>query len=260
MESSISITFGRDIDDPDDPDDPESEACRLILELDDAKNEGATTFVVGSKAYLRFLSSSRDSYTIKVSSGTGQVENTKIPYPVSNDEVAFVNAKTGSLSYLPSGEVSWEWKGNSAGTPLFNGREVTLSSASVAMLNCDYDCSGDRLSIRDDEVGSVIVVVIQGENQASITVNFESDPEDPDDPDPTPEAYELEVKDYCSDGILAGVTVYFDGVDIGQTNASGIIALGGLRPGSSHTLKMAKDGYMNSESDKLNNDSFTVPN
>lgn len=79
------------------------------------------------------------------------------------------------------------------------------------------------------------------------------------DGDGEPVPYELEVKNYCTDEVLAGVTVYFDEVDIGQTSSQGIIALGALVPGSIHILRMAKVGFINSENDKLNNDSFVVP-
>lgn len=78
-------------------------------------------------------------------------------------------------------------------------------------------------------------------------------------PETTPIPYDLQVKNYCTDGEVPGVTVYLDGAEIGQTDADGMISLGALMPGSTHTLKMIKDGYINSDKDHIDNASFTVP-
>ena len=75
----------------------------------------------------------------------------------------------------------------------------------------------------------------------------------------TPVPYELEVKNFCTDDTVTGVTVYLDGTDMGQTDSDGIISLGALLPGSTHTLKMIKDGYIDSDKDHIDNASFTVP-
>lgn len=75
--------------------------------------------------------------------------------------------------------------------------------------------------------------------------------------DPVP--YELEATDYCSDADVEGVAVTMDGDYMGLTNGDGIISLGDLVPGTTHTLKLTKTGYQDSDLDNLNNDSFTVP-
>lgn len=260
MDSSISITFGKSIDDPDDPDAPISGEHFLRLGLDNDANEGKTSFVPGKTAYLQIHYSS--SYTYESSGGTIKVSATKIPLKIEDECITFANADTGYLSYIPDGSVAYSWVGNDGGNPTFELNKVSLSNPAVAVLKCSYTTLGDRLSLKFSEIGEVVVYAAlkNEESETSITVSFESDPEDPEDPeDPTPVAYELEVKNYCTDEILSGVTVYLDEVDIGQTNASGIIALGALIPGSYHTLKMARAGLINSELDKLNNDSFTVP-
>lgn len=229
----------------------------LSLSLDTVANKDKTTFVIGDKVYLKFLSSVDEPYTIEVNMGTAKTEATNIHYPIEDDEITFANTNSGSLGYVPIGEVDYEWIGKSAGTPVFNGREILLDEDSVAVLNCSYKTKGNRLSVTNSEVGTVLVVVIQGENQASLSITFEDDEDDEEEKEPV--AYELDVKNYCSDASLSGVTVYLDEIDIGQTNINGIIALGALIPGSAHTLKMMKAGYIDSDKDKLNNDSFTVP-
>lgn len=226
----------------------------ILLELDDVKNAGRTTFNVGEKVYLRFLTPSSDAYVIKVSAGTAQTESTNIHYPITDDEKQFPNVDSGYLSYIPCTAVDYEWIGHSAGVPYFNGRRITLKQISVAVLNNNYSVRGNRLSVVSNVVGTVLIVVIQGDNQASLAITIEDEEAVGD-----PVAYELEARDYCTDDVLVGATIYFDNVDIGQTDENGIIALGALIPGSTHSLRMEKAGYINSENDRLNNDSFVVP-
>lgn len=253
--SSISITFGKEREDGNGNGDDDRIA--LSLELDSVANGGKTSFVVNQNVYLKFLFPGSSPYTVKSSMGTAGVAATNIHYLVQDEEVQFANSKTGALRYYPFEGVTHRWIGISAGTPHFNGKEITLGGLSVAILNCTYKTKGDRLFIVSSKVGNVLVVAIQGKNQASLTVNFGG--KDGEEPPPPPVPYELEVKDYCTDEILPGVTIYLDDADIGQTDANGIIALGALVPGSTHSLRMAKGGYINSEKDKLDNDSFTIP-
>jgi hypothetical protein len=252
--SSISITFGKERGNGNGNGDDDKIA--LSLELDSAANGGKTSFVVNQNVYLKFLFPGSSPYTVKSSMGTAGVAAMNIHYLVQDEEVQFANSKTGTLRYYPLEGVTHRWIGVSAGTPRFNGKEITLGGLSVAILNCTYKTKGDRLFIVSGKVGNVLVVAIQGKNQASLTVNFG---EKNGDGNGKPVPYELEVKDYCTDEILSGVTIYLDDADIGQTDANGVIALGALVPGSTHSLRMAKGGYINSEKDKLNNDSFTVP-
>ena len=254
--SSVSITFCREPEEEEE----EAEIQRAIsLDFDTDKNAGKTTFNPGDIAYLRLFLQSSDPYTAEVNMGEAKTSATNIHFSIDDEEVRFANIEFGYLRYRPCNDVSYRWIGKDAGTPLFNGKKITLTQSFVAILNCDYKTEGDRLAVNSDKVGSVLVVVIQGEEQASLVVPFVDEDGDGDGEEPTPVPYELEVKDYCTDAVLAGVTVYFDGVDIGQTDVNGVIVLGALVPGDFHELKMAKAGYMNSEDDRLNNDSFTVP-
>jgi hypothetical protein len=252
-QASASVTFVEEEEDPV----AEEDGTILSLSLDDGKNAGQTSFVANDTAYLRFLSSSSKSYEIKVSMGEARRAATNIHYN-NEDEIQFLNTDSGSLSYIPCSEVNYSWMGTDGGTPFFNGKKITLNGKKVAVLKCNYETEGDRISVGSGTAGTVVVVVIQGDNDASYTITFAEDPDDLEEPIDSV-SYDLEVKDYCADGMIAGVTVYLDGEDIGQTDENGIIALGGLKPGSSHSLRMVKSGYISSEDDKLNNDSFTVP-
>jgi hypothetical protein len=91
-----------------------------------------------------------------------------------------------------------------------------------------------------------------GDKKACLTVNFGGGVSEV-------EQYELFVKDYCSDEAIPDATVFLDGAEIGSTNSQGIINLGDLVRGTTHSIKVSKSGYIASDEDALRNDEFTVP-
>lgn len=221
----------------------------LRLELDEDANNGATSFSVGDDVYFRFISSSSEAYTIEVSDGSAIKSASNIHYPIEDEEVQFANTNEGSLTYLPVVGVTTSWLGVSGGTPVFDGSTVNLNNDVTAILNCTYSTKGDRLKLSGFTVSKVLIVVIQGENQASYALSIV-------DVSTGPTPYQLQVKDFCDDGILSGVAVYLNGSYKGLSNSEGLVSLGDLSPGSSYTLRMVKTGYISSDVDALNNDSF----
>lgn len=245
-EKSLTISFSI----------PSSETL-ISLSLDDVANQGVTSFEITDVVYLKFLSASNASFIVERSSGIGSIVGENIYYPIE-EEVQFIHTNEASLSHIPVSGVTWDWVGISGGTPLFNNEKVTVPNEVTAVLKCIYSTKGSRLSLMSSAVGTVLVVVTQGTGddaqRASLSVAFAASTTDP----AIPVAYELEVKDFCNDDILSGVEVYLNGSYKGLTDANGIINLGLLFPGTTHTLKMVRDGYENSDEDNLNNDSFVV--
>jgi hypothetical protein len=70
----------------------------------------------------------------------------------------------------------------------------------------------------------------------------------------------ITVKDFCSGDILSGVAVTLndDPLLSGITNASGEVEFPNLRKNQNYSIKMTRDGYMDSDKDELQNDSFTI--
>lgn len=227
----------------------------LSLDLDEERNEDKSTFIAGEKAYLRLFRGAEDPYVVESSGGITQIEATNVPLNVTEEYLIFANVKEATLQYKPYGAVSYSWVGRNGGNPVFNGKLVLLAVEAIAVLKCSYTTLFDRLSVKFDEAGPVIVFVLQAATNAStyLVVTFGAGVLT----EPVP--YSLEVKDFCSDTLLAGVTVYLDGAMIGQTDVNGVVQLGALTPGRTYQVRMQKDGFVDSNMDKLNNDSFTVP-
>lgn len=240
----------------------------LSLELDSEYNASVygqtkSAFAPGETAYLR-LTPGGGAYTMASSAGTVGRAASNVPYPVE-DDLTFANETAASLSDDPLNTVAWEWLGRSGGTPLFDGRNVSVASPVTAVLHCEYNAKGDRLRLTvtsADMAGRdelpVVVSVVQGNQTASVTVTFSLTDEDGGgDTDPVP--VDIEVKSYCDDSVIAGATVYINGVSVGTTNTSGMVYAGYLTPGVEYNLRVEKDGFISSDTDVLSNDRFIIP-
>lgn len=67
----------------------------------------------------------------------------------------------------------------------------------------------------------------------------------------------LNVSNWASGVDVSGVDVEIDGVWVGQSDSNGNISVAGLALGD-HTVKLTKDGYLQSDLDDIENSSFTV--
>jgi len=65
------------------------------------------------------------------------------------------------------------------------------------------------------------------------------------------------IKDYVSLGVVEGVSVTVDESYKGLTDEDGCVELKNIELGE-HTISLSKTGYLNNESDDLDNDTFTV--
>jgi len=237
---------------------------QISMGLDAAKNaevygENKTSFAPNEMAYLFILP--HGDYQLQSSAGTVSKQGSNIPFEQS-ENLTFENSVSASLAHPPMGAVtSWRWLGNAGGTPLFTGRTVSVPAPVVGVLQVTYKTAGDRIGLVVTSLNGldelpVLVVATNGDgDKANATVTFTLDGSDPPVPTPT----EIEVTNFCSGDIVPGATVYIDGVDVGVTNAAGIVYAGMLIPGRTYVLKVTGSGFTDSDKDVLNNDSFTVP-
>jgi len=221
----------------------------LSIILDDVFNAGVSEFPANSDVFLLILHS--DSYVTDKSMGVLGRVGTGVMHEVTQ-RISFAYSDSGSLSHVPASIVSWDWIGNSAGTPAFDGKNITLPAPETGLLEVVYRVEADRWKLVSSEEGDVVVSAYQEEGNltASTTVTITGD-------GALVGPYILSIKDFCNDGSIDGVAVWLDSVYKGLTNAAGQVALGMLTQGQ-HLLTMSVGGYLASNADHLNNDSFTV--
>ena len=222
----------------------------LSIMLDDVFNGGVSEFPANGDVFLLILHSA--SYETDKSMGVLSRVGTGVMHEVTQ-RISFAYSDSGSLSHVPASIVSWEWIGNSAGTPAFDGKNITLPAPETGLLEVVYRVEADRWKLVSSQEGDVVVSAYQEEGSltASITVAITGDGAQVG-------PFVLNVKDFCNDGIsIEGVAVWLDSVYKGLTNAAGQVSLGMLTQGQ-HLLTMSVGGYLASNADHLNNDSFTV--
>lgn len=256
MAQDLTITFVRKK-----ADDKETEDISRELTLDDAMNESVygtakSSFLPKEIAYIRFVTDSKSAYTLKSSDGAFSKSASNILFDVV-ESIEFANESEAQLSYSPQSEPKWKWIGSGGydGSVKFSGKTVMLTKPAVAIMEVTYKASGDRLALVCTKLVNVVAVVIQDGETESITVDFTSEEEAPAEK----ESYSLEILNLCSGLAVSDAAVYLDGTFIGSSNAKGIIDLGLLEKKSRHTLKIVKEGFVDSDKDPLDNDEFTVP-
>jgi len=235
---SLSLALDEDMNvEPPDPEDPEAEPT--------VKSE----FVFGEKAYIRVFKATREDYTMRSTWGRLRPEGSGVrsKMPIEQD-VQFGNAPSASLSSTPSGIQGWEWIGRDPGvSPRFSGAEITVPEKITAILKVYYFVKFDRWSLVVDErigdlgdpdIGPVpaLVVAVQGDQSASLTVNFT------DEKSLGPEEYDVVVVWDCSENSpVPGATVRIGGQTF-VTGTDGSCGVGLLTPKATYQVSADKDG------------------
>ncbi len=231
----------------------------IEMKLDDEKNldaegnEGNTTFYAGDYVFILVLSSyDYDCYS------TGDTL-LKVGWNIEEDivdNIVFAKASEATLSRPPSDTVSYEWVGRDPGVnPVFDGMDISLSGEATGLLRCEYKVSWDRWKVHHSRIATIITVAYIPDTEAItyLEINFLGD-----EAISGPQAWELMVLDYCNDDPVPGAEITLGGSVIGVTDENGIIFLGQLNP-AEYTLKMTALDYIDSDLDKLHNDSIVIP-
>ena len=218
----------------------------FTLELDSEKNRGQSTFPPGEFAYVRCFPAILKP-ELRVSMGTARLEAEGIPLSIE-DEVTFARSKGTSLRYPYHSNFEWEWVGREGPPPKVTGEgTILLSEEFSGILKIKYQTMYDRIEVHCTEEASVLLEAIKEDRYGHITLKWKPE---------TREVY-LTVRDACTRTIIPSVYVWVDGKYVGTTDLQGRIYLGKLKVGT-HSLKMSKHGYQDSDSDTIANDSFTV--
>lgn len=229
----------------------------IHLELDDTANEGETSFTEGDSVYLQVITDA-SSYACVTTGKSLSKTQTGIIKEVT-ESVTFRLSNSATLAKAPSSIVSYAWIGKNPGVnPVFDKGKITLPKAVVGILEVVYETTGDRWVLSHNDVEKVAVVAYTDSAVASLEVDFGSlSASSSSASGASIGPFNLQVKNFCDDSIIEGARVYIDGADKGLTDVNGVIYIGIIAKGS-HTLKVTKTGFIDSENDSLNNDSFEV--
>ena len=217
----------------------------LLLELDNRLNGQSSRFIPQTDVYIRSFPSLPD-LQVDSTMGTVTIEGHNIPLEVE-EEIVFANTQEESLMYPTSSIKSWEWLGRNGGTPLFNGKTITLPNKVYGVLKVNYISYYDSIKLRSDNEGKVLVYAWNGSRSGNIVIDYTTE---------TKPVY-LTVKDACTKTIIPGASVFVDGQFVGLTDNNGRIFLGELRVGE-HQLKITAQNYQDSDRDTIANDKFII--
>jgi len=201
------------------------------------------------------------------------------------DNITFTNDKIANLSHTIHSELKYEQLGKAHS---LSGKEIepprflkgdnnTLYTGSpvFASIKATYLTSFLIYHFTPSEVGSAIIAVTAnsvacGELSSTLTVEVvgdessscccsSSDDDDSNDSNKiTVTDVTLIYKDFVNGQQIEGATVFLNGVKKGITDSSGSITLYDVKVNTVHKIKATKDGYLNTDSDSLSNDSFMV--
>jgi hypothetical protein len=221
--------------------------------------EEKSTFEPGDEVYLKLFYDTDDEYSIETSYGNCRTSSRNISYSVA-DTIAFAYSSSEQVSYIPEGTIDTEWIGNNRGMHYQVDRSINISDEEkvVGVLKCEYDTIGDRLHLYDTDISGendyniVVVAIFDNGNKASCTVSFQRT-------EGVEVDLEIVVKDVCTDDVIPNAEVSIPELIAGTTNENGVLSVGTVLSGTEYALSITADGYQDTATDNLNNDSFTVP-
>ena len=253
----------------------------LSIELDEDKHEevyedaSRSVFYAGERSYFKVFFDG--AYRMHLGSSAGSLRDEHITgIEMTVEAVKFQNSSTAQLSKKPSTVVSYSWinDGPTMPVPLFNGRTITLSKPALGVLICSFGIQYKRISLlvtnNDFDVSNTLPVIVH----CYLTIGgaiFEDDQEH--DYESVAEAFAevtyhrtrdeavetyIQILDYATNSAVAGASVSINGVSAGTTNSEGRLLFNAV-PGTPYTIKTEADGYVDSDEDILDNESFIIP-
>lgn len=249
----------------------------IRMEINQNDNRGKSSgFYSNESVKIRVFSDSSDPITYVSTYGHVFTEASSLPYIVT-DYLVFNNETEKSLSYpLRGSSANYSWQGSGGGYVKIQNSKAIVSSPITGVLKIEYRTYYDRLILSVGNISEetkVFVRATQGNSVQGVNVDFLSLPSNyiPSSSynDPSAEInnnltnsvtlkpYTIYVRDFSTGAFVVGAEVYVNDIYKGFTDSNGRLFLGNLTPGT-YSLKIRKAGYLDSETDDLNNDYFTV--
>ena len=229
----------------------------LVIERDSDYEESS-----GQRYYALIYAADGNEYTAAYTlaanvAGVARV-GSRLPLE-STETLEFAATAEAELSRPVAQVLSWRWVGTDCGTPVFDGRRVSLAATAAAgLLEVTYRAYADRWRVSAGLAYTALLVASLGETTASLQIEPEEEDEGGDDEDGGENTeYTIVVVDYCTGDPVEGAVVSLSGVVAGTTDESGQVSVT-LVAGRSYSVRVTAAGYDPSDADTLANDSFTA--
>jgi hypothetical protein len=145
-----------------------------------------------------------------------------------------------------------EWISAGAPVPAVRGSQASVGEEVFNVLYAEYETSYDLIEF----TGLVPCYALVKAESSQGAVYAEIDYTDTET-DISERPVIITARDAATREIIDGADVYINGALKGTTDSSGMLNLGRLKKGL-YSLRVHKEGYLDTDSDYLKNDSFTV--
>jgi len=222
---------------------------KFVLEA--AENNGRTIFAPSERARLKLYPGGRNP-KLTVTCGQAKVSIKSIKQQVT-EFLAFRDSNSASCTYHIDSLVSAVWEGAGNGIPKINGAKLTLDKKVTGVLKVSYETSYDLVDAICSKPTYIILTAktsaLAGDTLVDFTDGYLTDIYDKD--------VVMTVRDACTRETLPDAHIYINDNYTGKTDSEGLIRLGSMKSGV-YNLRITKDGYQPTDTDNINNDSFTV--
>jgi len=268
-----------------DSSDDKSKNCSLQWEINNEEdNSGVSVFSIGSsyKARLYYGPDVEEEITTLITKGIISKQGSGMGS--KTQQITFSGSRTSSLAYpcenITSATISgkaFDLDGNIVVPNFKFARGTTSISTDIecfCVVTIIYITKYNIYLFSSYEEGEVLLIAISecnnDELSAEISAEFEavstsassaslsSISSSSSQSEIATTTIVLHYKDFVTGYSLGDVSVYIDGISRGRTNANGKLTVHGITVNTVHTLRASKKGYLNTDSDSLENDQFII--
>ncbi|WP_022852022.1 carboxypeptidase-like regulatory domain-containing protein [Limisalsivibrio acetivorans] len=212
-------------------------------------NGNRTHFLPGERCFLKIYPGLINHETTM---NTGEVLERKNGLSEEHTEyLVFHESDHAKTEYPPVKILEASWEGKDCGEFRNSGSTFSLSEKKSGILRVRYATTFDRYCI-SAQAHTLILFQVFAKSETSYTTIDYTEETDSDLRQVT-----LNVRDACTGEDVEGANVYLNDKFAGVSRVDGTLPLGLIRRGT-YSLRITKEGYADSDSDNIRNDSFTV--
>lgn len=223
----------------------------FLFVLEPEENSGKTIFEAGTSVRLKLYPGGRNP-SLSASFGTVSFYLRDVS-EICTEFLVFDDSRKITAGRPLKRILSAVWQGRGSGSPSFIGRTVYLPKKQTGVLKIEYETSYDIIDAVCTEPTYTVVTASTETLTGSIALDYT----DGFDTGLYNRTVILTVKDACTKAVLSDAHVYLNGRYAGKSDSEGRVRLGSLKNGT-YSLSVTREGYKDTGTDNVRNDSFTV--